>query len=36
MPKSHIWIIALLMTVVIEGCKDRNPPTEAQPLSQTT
>jgi hypothetical protein len=26
MPKSRIWIIALLMTVVIEGCKDRNPP----------
>lgn len=28
MPKPHLWIIALLMTAVIEGCKNRNPPPE--------
>jgi hypothetical protein len=27
MTRTHFWIVALLMAVVIPGCKDRNQPT---------
>jgi hypothetical protein len=44
MPKSHLWITALLMTVIIAGCKDRpqpaaessgNPPLKAPAVADT-
>ena len=35
MPKSYLWTIALLMTLVIAGCKDRTQPAAESPSTPT-
>jgi len=35
MPKSYLWTIALLITLVIAGCKDRTQPAAESPSTPT-